>query len=347
MDPEVTKDLLIKFYNNECNEREAAEVFLFLSKYPSSEEAKNLLAGKWEQSKSLDRPDSNLDEIYSEILLKIEQRTPPFIYSEQRRSRIEFYKYFRIAASVVLLLLSVFTIDYFMDKPKPAQVADIVLAAEQGKKLRVSLPDGSRVILNSESELKYPETFSGSNRVVFLSGEAYFEVFQDKEKPFIVKTENVSATALGTAFNVKSLRSSREVVVSLTEGSVLVNRKESVSGYDQNYTLNPGEQITLNLKDQKIEISRFNYKRSVGWKEGYLIFIDADIEELKSRLERWYGVQITFKNKPDKNWKFTSEYNNETLENVLKGIQYLKDIEYTVDSKNVEVSFKQENNYER
>lgn len=160
----------------------------------------------------------------------------------------------------------------------------------RGKDFHLTLSDGTKVWINTESCLKFPSVFSGNERRVTLKGEAYFEVAHNKECPFIVSTEGIDTKVLGTKFNVCSYGKEQRHVT-LVEGKVEVNNIVS----EETTILNPGENITYD-KDDKSRKSEVNTAVYTAWTEGMFYFEDKPLNEIMNTLGRWYNVNIYFEN---------------------------------------------------
>ena len=162
----------------------------------------------------------------------------------------------------------------------------------KGGQYQVTLPDGSKVWLNASTTLKYPTSFSSSERIVELEGEAYFEVAKSNA-PFYVKTENQQIQVLGTQFNVNAYPDELGTKTTLLEGSVKLTAVKKERKSNQDIILKPGEEALL-IKDKGIQLSKVNVKQAVAWKNGLFHFEDADLQSVMREFSRWYGVEIKF-----------------------------------------------------
>ncbi|MBD1433717.1 FecR domain-containing protein [Sphingobacterium sp. DN00404] len=167
------------------------------------------------------------------------------------------------------------------------QVNDAVmtLSVPRGNDFYVVLADGTKVWMNAESELCYPQTFAGENRVVQLTGEAYFEVAKDKSKPFIVETVNQRIEVLGTHFNVNAYPTERKSAVTLVEGRIAV----SIEGQKER-VLYPGQQALVTQKH--LEVGDVNVDEYIAWKNDEFMFNEESLVEAANRIGRWYDLDI-------------------------------------------------------
>jgi len=162
------------------------------------------------------------------------------------------------------------------------------LTTPRGGEYQVVLPDGSKVWLNAASSITYPVQFTGSERRVKLTGEAYFEVAKNKEKPFYVSMSDAEVRVLGTHFNISAYSDDDAITTTLLEGSVRVTKNHSMS------LLKPGQQAVINHKSDDIAVSEANIDDAMAWKNGYFIFNDDNITGIMKKVSRWYDVDVYY-----------------------------------------------------
>lgn len=163
------------------------------------------------------------------------------------------------------------------------------MTTPRGRQFRVVLPDGSGVWLNAASSIRYPTSFTGDQRTVELSGEAYFEVAKDDSRPFVVSTRDMRVQVLGTAFNLMAYADEASVNTTLVSGAVrVVTGKSSL-------VLKPDEQAALPDNADRFTVSRPNLKEVLAWKEGRFRFDGAKITTIMRQISRWYDVDIEYK----------------------------------------------------
>ena len=161
------------------------------------------------------------------------------------------------------------------------------LATPNGGQYQVTLPDGSKVWLNAASSLKYPTTFTGSERLVELTGEAYFEIAPNAKQPFHVKVGNYTVEVLGTHFNVNAYGDSHDLATTLLEGAVRIVGADHTT----TKTLKPGEQLLFD--GNQAMINQVNPSDFTAWKDGVIILRSYNIQTVIKQLERWYDVEFT------------------------------------------------------
>lgn len=291
----------------------------------------------WKNSKTKIKVD-NLDQVFNKILEKAESKeSKPLNISSST-----IPPGFRIAATVILFLAAGFIAFYAYKytRPEDEVIADdftqfVNKSVGKGQKLKIHLPDGSKVWLNSESEISYPERFSDTARNVTFTGEAFFEVVSDPKVPFIIRTGALNTSVLGTSFNLRHYEEEDHINVSLVSGSVSVTSDGQIKAH----LLKPGENITYHNKENLFTKDTFNLKSVTAWKDGILLFENNTYEEVIHKLERWYGVEFIMNKNMQPLWQFSAEFQNEYLEIVLESISYSKKFDYKIDQKKVYLTF--------
>ncbi|HEY1193739.1 FecR family protein [Flavobacterium sp.] len=202
------------------------------------------------------------------------------------------------------------------------------LSTPTGGQYNIILADGTKVYLNAVSSIKYPTQFNGDKRVVELEGEAYFEVAKNKNKPFIVKSDNQSIEVLGTHFNVHAYNNEAVVKTTLLEGSVAVAFK------NQKTILKPGQQSDISDNASRIKVREVDTDEAVAWKNGRFKFDNADLRNVMRQLERWYGIKVEYRGDVSDVRFSGGTFRNKNLSEVLKVLE-LSNIKFKVEGKTV------------
>lgn len=182
---------------------------------------------------------------------------------------------------------------YKTEKGKAEEVLFNTLSTDRGKQFYVQLPDGTRAWLNSYSSLYYPMQFTGKERRVTVTGEAYFEVARNADMPFIVVANGQEILALGTSFNINAYHDEGAVKTTLASGSVKVSSAVSA------VTLKPGQQSILS-SNGNMQVQEADVSRVIAWKNGYFSFVNADIKQIMRQLSRWYDVDVVYEGETPK-----------------------------------------------
>ena len=206
------------------------------------------------------------------------------------------------------------------------------LIIPKGGEYQVVLADGTKVWLNSASRLIYPQSFMGKERRVVLSGEAFFDVAHDAERPFIVETSRMNVKVLGTRFNVNDYDDNEEVSTTLVNGSV-----EIVSGGQQAFRLVPGEQAYG--KENELEKREVNVRLYTSWIDGKFLFNNTELEEIAKQISRWYDVEIFFSSENVKKVRFTGAIVKfKPLDDLVRMIESTSQVRFSVKGKTIVIS---------
>jgi len=281
---------------------------------------------------------------------------------ELPRRRFRLTVWYSVAATI-LVIMGFVTYHYASTTKLNNDLASVKWLQKNTKptiKSIITLADGTVVTLNSATTLKYPESFSGKIREVYLDGEAYFDVHKDHEHPFIIHTNKMNVRVLGTSFNVKSYQNEPLSETTLIRGSIEVTLNDR-----------PSDRIILKPKEKLIvQNSAFIRKRtnitadssspeSIGkgtrysltnltyfpnndktivetsWVQNKLVFSDKDFTQLSDQLERWYGMHIVFENEHVKQYKFTGMFEKETLPQALDALKMIEHFNYKIENSTV------------
>lgn len=164
----------------------------------------------------------------------------------------------------------------------------LTASTPRGGQYQIILADGTKVWLNASTSLKFPQSFKGAlNRIVELTGEAYFEVAKDQKHPFFVKTDKQNIRVLGTHFNVNNYSDEPSIKTTLLEGSI------EISSNSVSKILIPGEQAIL-TNNNNLKIANADLDQAVAWKNGVFQFYRADVKTVMRTLSRWYNVEVEY-----------------------------------------------------
>ncbi|MEG2339330.1 MAG: DUF4974 domain-containing protein [Odoribacter sp.] len=200
------------------------------------------------------------------------------------------------------------------------------LLVPQGGEYRLTLSDGTKVWINSESELIFPTQFSSDKREVFLKGEAYFEIAHNKHQPFYVNSNQLQIHATGTAFNVNAYTNEPNFKVTLVEGSVNIEGNNKIIS-----KLPPNFQFSMNKEKGEYEVISVDPRTATSWKNGIFFFDEESLSSIIRKLSRWYGINIKC-TKPEINqYKFSGEIRKyEEISKVLDILKLTNEITYNI-----------------
>ncbi|MDW7690637.1 FecR domain-containing protein [Flammeovirgaceae bacterium SG7u.111] len=325
-----------KLQQSACSEEELKELYFLLDKYGSPEELEKILEQEWEMESQhkLDRQEAVF--ILSQIKGKLPIATKRVSFSYQQISRM----------AAAFLLLGIFTwayVNFLTQKNLPKEVHYVTKSTKKGQRISFKLPDGSLVNLNTESSVRYPEQFSDDARKVVLQGEAFFNVSKNPNKPFVVESNGLFTTVLGTSFNIRAFPA-QQVEVTVATGKVKVAPTVSRidvpldSLLDKETLLMPNQQASFNPNDRSIAVTDVELTPYLAWKSNTLYFDMVPFATVIKTLERWYDIEITFENELANQCMVRANYTNENLVNVLEGLKLLVNFEYKfTEKKNISI----------
>lgn len=252
----------------------------------------------------------------------------------------------KVAAAAIFVIVSVAIFALYKEQSSPAQQ---LVFTKRAARTSIILSEGTKVVLNSESKLIYPEEFTGKNREVTLVGEAFFDVTKDSSHPFIIHTEKMDVRVLGTTFNVKSYPGDRFSEASLIRGAIVITLKDRPSAQ---ITLKPSEKLIVsNFSQQQQKMNpqlvseplaqlthiqeRDTAVVETSWMYNKLAFHGQTFSEISRMLERAYDIEIEFKNDDLKSLKFTGTFEKESVDDVLRALSLVEPFTYKINSKKV------------
>ena len=236
-----------------------------------------------------------------------------------------FYKY--VAAASILLVIT-FSAAYFLGINRSLEPTISESYSSLTGKSKVILPDGSEVWLHSNTTLTYTNNSASSSREVSLSGEAYFKVTHDANKPFIVKAGQVSVKVHGTKFNVNAYSKEKSILVSLHEGSV------EMKTVGKDVFLKPGEEGNFNKTNKQLAVNKGDVEFAQSWTNDQLQFEKKNLREVCKYLSKWYSVDINIDSSIADNQAYSFTVRNESLEEIARLLSRVNGINYRFTEKN-------------
>ncbi len=236
----------------------------------------------------------------------------------------------RVAAVILLVICTGIGVYQYAGKQK--QLPDMTVFAERGQKAKLALPDGSVVWLNSDSEIRYGSRFDKRERVVSITGEAYFEIAKDPKRPFIVQTPGLKVKVHGTTFNINTYNTT-ETKVALLEGSV-----EILTGSNSSTMLKPNEMAVYNTTSNRISIEKNNVMYAFDWKNNRIRFKDESLESITTQLARSFNMEVNIKSEELKKRRFTGDFSHhETVEQIFDIMSSNNKINYSIKGNKIEI----------
>jgi len=279
----------------------------------------------WDAGKDDEGFNPDVDAAWENVAEELNLDDRSRIIEMPKRSNSIFY---RIAAAIVILLGVTWIYTNQLSAPEMIRVASL------NEQKEVILPDNSKVYLNANTSIEYPEHFRGNTREIKLNGEAFFEITKDRAHPFIIHTENVYTKVLGTSFNILARNKSNKVVVSVKTGKVEV-------GIDQqsNVKLEPGYTAMVDLTTNSLEKINTPSDNYLSWKTKELIFEDVTIAELIPVLNSYYNIEISA-NQEILDCHFTGKFSQPNLTDILNVLELSNGFSYEINGDKITLTGK-------
>lgn len=347
--------LFSKKLAGEANAEELVELESLVQEHPEWQYAIQNLEDIWKHQAPEDF--SEEEDAYMLHLHRMSEKNIPFgeepvnipVISIQRKKQ----KWYWVAAASIVAIAGLFVFWSVGDKKntgeKIAQINEV--STRMGSRSKVQLPDGSVVWLNAGSKLTYDKDYGKDTREVVLTGEAFFDVVKDKNKPFLIHASNINIKVLGTAFNVRAYPQDKQTETSLIRGSIEVTIKNRPNN---KIILSPNEKLVVENEIIKqnnaigesevqpaIAISKLQYSpvdntvAETGWVENRLTVREESLAELAVKMERWYDVKIDIK-EPFLQKKILSvTFERETIDQALEALKESISFRYEKEGTNI------------
>lgn len=349
--------LLTKKLSDEIDESELAELNYMVISDEECRKQYNFFKNYWAQD---EEKYSNEELLFQRIKNRITIQEDVDNTDDSKKGWIRRFPFFwRSLAAVLILGLGVFT--YYRSVRHASAInkgGNIAVTKTPSRtKSKIYLSDGSVVTLNSETVLRYPSSFDGATREVYLNGEAFFNVKKDHAHPFIVHAGKMNIKVLGTSFNVKSYENDKNIETTLIKGAIEVTLSDRPS---DRIILKPNEKLVLNNKTFKrpranslpaAEENNTNYALTnlthlrsndttiveTSWVNNELVFKDEAFSDLANQMERWYGIKIKFKNSNTKDYHFTGVFVKEDIVQALNALKLIEPFNYKYNNETVSI----------
>ena len=325
MQKEECIELIERYIHNQTNQDEVKRLNIRIKN--------NQEISSWLEQEINTSPSTMDNDVQARIFRNIENK----IGNKDKTDKVEQNhfqptKWLRVAAMFVLPVITAVAM-YFYRSPDETRPGQLVVAVERGQKANITLPDGSKVWLNSQSRLTYSTNFNVKQRELQLDGEAYFEVAHNPDKPFIVRSNDISVRALGTAFGVKAYN--EDLLIS----SILMKGKVLVTTPDGETILKPNERIMYDkTTHKKVQSTVTNATDFTGWIHNELRFEDESLADIAKTVQRIYNVDVIFASEKLKYQRYTGTINNNSLENVLNIISLTSPVSFQINNQRVTLS---------
>lgn len=286
------------------------------------------------------RAPNNAEQALQRTLARIQLQPPAAVMPlRQAKGRLRLRGIFigaGIAAAVLLLL----GVTFLLRRQQPAtQIAQAVKDTTQwqhrqnGKatKAVLELTDGSKIWLNADSKLTYPEVFTGASREVFLEGEAFFEVANNVERPFIIHLHKGTIKVLGTSFNIRAY-DNEPVQTSVSTGKVafIPKYEEGSEKRPDTILITPDVKVTYSHRTGDVVKENTFSEDDKAWTEGRLVFRNASLESISLELERTFGKKVRFNAEAPKHYRLTGSFQHNSLQEIMYYLARSRSFHYQI-----------------
>ncbi len=329
-------ELLGKQLAGELSPEESTEFKALLASSESYQQEYQSLSTYFSKKEA---PGQNIDQVFDRITSRISPVEETTVLPLKTKANSSIW--LKVAAVIVLMACGFLVYKTFLTTNQPAAELVWKLASTPTKSVKkLTLADGTTITLNAVSELKYPANFSGNTREVYLSGEAFFDVKKDAKHPFIIHTDKIQVKVLGTAFDVKAYKNDAFTETTLIRGRVEVQLNENTS---QKFVLQPNDKFVLHNQKKEASMEQLHYFAGqdpstiieTSWTNNRLTFKNSDFASITNQFERWYGIKIIFENEKLKDLKFTGQFTQESITEVLDALKMIEHFNYKIKDQTV------------
>ena len=317
------KEIIAYYLEHDVSERNRDRVLERIADTMDDKDVNESLSSLWAQSDSASMDEGEISAAYERLRIT---------NGEKKKSKyLKLFTWQRIAAVIIpLVMLVVFGKLYVQmsDELKASQVVAMLQEHTVSDECKtIALADGTQVRLNQSSVLLYPEKFSGKERKVFLTGEAFFDIKHDGRHPFHVSTPYFDITDLGTSFSVSSYATDVEVSTTLKTGKIELK----IVGEDKVYSMKPNDQLVYNVKTKAVDLRQVTDEDDgLSWRNKQISLDDVTLAEAARIMGDVYGVKFVFRSSRYRNTKITVHFNRgENLKkalaivgNLVPGLEY-------------------------
>lgn len=317
------KEIIAYYLEHDVSERNRDRVLERIADTMDDKDVNESLSSLWAQSDSASMDEGEISAAYERLRIT---------NGENKKSKyLKLFTWQRIAAVIIpLVMLVVFGKLYVQmsDELKASQVVAMLQEHTVSDECKtIALADGTQVRLNQSSVLLYPEKFSGKERKVFLTGEAFFDIKHDGRHPFHVSTPYFDITDLGTSFSVSSYATDVEVSTTLKTGKIELK----IVGEDKVYSMKPNDQLVYNVKTKAVDLRQVTDEDDgLSWRNKQISLDDVTLAEAARIMGDVYGVKFVFRSSRHRNTKITVHFNRgESLKkalaivgNLVPGLEY-------------------------
>jgi hypothetical protein len=318
------KEKIIQYFKSKNSDEDASYINKVFCDDEKEQDLKSLLSGQFDELLTEgDSVKKNLDHILYKIHYEINSK----LSAQKTRKFDTILKWTQRLASIIVLPIVIFIGIHMYKESNLRNEAWVEIKSPAWSKVQFCLPDGTKGWLNSNSSIKYNGNFS-TNRQLALKGEAFFDVFKDKNSPFIVTANDISVKVLGTRFNITSYENEKNIEVVLEEGKLVFLNKAK----NKSYTMKPNDLVIYDKTHKDFTTEVVQSHKYVSWIEGKLIFRNDPLDVVANKLERWYNIDVDVNVSLAENLRLRATFIDESLEEVLDLMKRSLPIDYRIEN---------------
>lgn len=322
MQDTIILSLLQKYVKDQCTEQELRTLFHWLKSPDNRTDLDLVVKPLWETiDKNMARPDSEREkELREEVALLLSGigKESKNTFNLRGRNKNRLNSFYRVAAILILAFSVTFGLLTVLNRPSSRQLTYTEKICNKGEKRNILLSDGTKIVLNSDTKLRIPANFNEEERILEMTGEGFFEVAPNPEKPFVITSGKTQVSVLGTSFDFKSYAEDDFIKVTVSTGKVRVN----VPSQDLQLSLTANEHLSVNKTDGAIRKETIQENNYIKWIKGSLYFNKEPITEVIKNINRTYNRKVILQCK-DNNRIISGAHDNKSLEAVVEAICFI------------------------
>lgn len=301
-----------------------------LLKVSAEEQEKHKLMDKFWRQEVYSEQSTEANEALMKVLARIND-APPQVVPTKTFSLSVFSK---LAAAAMVILTIGLGMYVYQAYREPEQIALIDKYSGTGSRFMMTLSDGTRIWLNADSKISYPEVFAEDKREVYLTGEAFFSVASNAEKPFYIHLNKAAIRVIGTSFNVKAYANEESIQTSVVSGKVaFMSRTTDPKAHSDSVLLVKNNKVTYSPSTGDMRTETTNALDDREWINGKLIYKSETLEAISRQLERNFGKKVIIKDPKVGQYRFTGTFEESSLEEIMHYLSMTRTFKYEITEK--------------
>lgn len=328
MDNERYLFLVTREITGEITPEEQVELDALLKASVEEQEKHRLMEKFWRQE-GYSEPSTDANEALMKVLARINEAQPQIVSA--KTFSLSVFSKLAAAAMVVFMLGGGI---YFYQMHRPTEIALIDKYSGTGSRFMITLSDGTRIWLNADTKISYPEVFAEDKREVYLTGEAFFSVASNAEKPFYIHLNKAAIRVIGTSFNVKAYSNEESIQTSVVSGKVaFMSRTTNPKAHRDSVLLIKNNKVIYSPSTGDMRTQTTNALDDREWINGKLIYKSETLEAITRQLERNFGKKVTIKDPKVGQYRFTGTFEESSLDEIMHYLSMTRSFKYEITEK--------------